>query len=295
MKTLLSVLTVLFFSATLFSQTNAGFAKVGGLGEGVACVTKRDAMVRLEAGLSCKKINHLYTGFASQSMQNDGLKYMGGDIFPADSIAGILGWLKDHPQDSVDYPFLKLVKLVEGKTYTFQTTSVVDGKVVLGGQITRKANKDEWALMIFDDMFLSTWCLNLFPTPGKVTHPKVCDTKPVCAKPRIQLEPLDLPPAVQTVKVCEKERQERVMGEVVLIVQEISYIGVDGSFQGSSYSDGNVQFLTYEEIAMFPRVIRRFCNPFGVGQQISLVIRDVDHHDRFQEAEYQRLMDKYVR
>lgn len=249
MKTLLisAIFSVFSFSlvAQLASHTNAGFSVVAGLGEGKSFTTYTTAIDRIISGFESPVLAKTFENAASQCMQNAEVSYMGGNSMPADSIANILRWLKDHPEDSKDFQ-MRVFKLSAGTSYTFMTLSVVNGKLVFGKQIIRDAHEGEWALEMFGQMFCSTWCLNLFPSTGKIVK-ATPNQKPSAPA----MEPLNL--KQQDLGVCaprEEPKQPRPGGMCMRIVTAVTTYQVDGHFAGTSYSDV-VAFLTWDEIDSF--------------------------------------------
>lgn len=270
MKNLFLLLAISCFSfsavAQLAPHTNAGFSVVAGLGEGKAFTTYPSAVDRIVSGFKSPVLSKTFEDFASQCMQNAEVTYMGGDVMPADSIANVLLWLKDHPEDSKDFK-MRVFKLSAGTSYTFMTLSVVNGKLAFGKQIVRTAHEGEWALEMFGQMFCSTWCLNLFPSTGKIvkaTPPAARPASPIDG-PKVDLSFPGFPQ--------QEYRQERMPEQMATFHQMFAVYGTGGNFVRNDYAkDRYGQWITIEVPAsQVPWIITKYPprSPCGCATEVT--------------------------
>jgi hypothetical protein len=172
MKNLIFSAFLMLVSVVSFSQVNVGFAKAGKMtgGEGIACMSVEDALARFYEGVTNKVVSPFFSERVTIAMQNAGQTFDGRDTLKPSDLVWILGWLKGNLKDTSEL-HISIYRIPKGN-YIFETlTKKSDGSWILGQQITRQSHEGEWILEWFDVRIASSWCLNTFPTVGKVVKP----------------------------------------------------------------------------------------------------------------------------
>lgn len=169
MKNIIFAVAFFFFSFSLFSQTNIGFAKAGNLGEAISCGTQEEALSRFISALENKTLSPFFSARISQSWKNAEKKLKGEDI-TKEGMLQILKYVKAYPESMKDYG-VSIYRLPAGN-YTFETLTLKNGSWIQGKEISRTSRDGEWVLEWWHQKIASSWCLNLFGSVGEIQQPK---------------------------------------------------------------------------------------------------------------------------